>query len=285
MTAVLAAVLATLVAVVGWIVNQAFARRALRRNMRIEYLLSAYRRLESISNRTMSTAHAVELETAISDIQLLGSARQVEMASQFAQDFASDHRADSGPLLDDLRASLRHELLLEQVVSRRVVLRVDRGTEVVGPTATTGSYAVWHERVVASLFGPKVLVGDAPTTETMPTSVVAQEMQDLIERSPQAAVGLAHEQLGRQLIAILSDSNPEDVPTGNASELAVAAHQRNLISDRSRDAVEGLGVMYMLALLDDSHRLDKKEAREYVTLATATAYAMRQDAIGYEKSG
>lgn len=47
--------------------------------MRIEYLLSACRRLEHASNRQMTESDEAALEEAISDIQLLGSPHQVEM--------------------------------------------------------------------------------------------------------------------------------------------------------------------------------------------------------------
>lgn len=57
----MAIVIGVVVAVAGWLVNEHFARRALRRNMRVEYLLSAYRRLEHASNREMTIAHEAAL--------------------------------------------------------------------------------------------------------------------------------------------------------------------------------------------------------------------------------
>jgi hypothetical protein len=66
-------VVGALVVVVGWFVNQWFARRATRRDMQIEYLLSAHRRLEVVSNRTMTPAHEAERESAVSDVQLTTS--------------------------------------------------------------------------------------------------------------------------------------------------------------------------------------------------------------------
>ena len=59
-------VIGVVVVVAGWLVNEHFARRAVRRNMRIEYLLSAYRRLEHASNREMTLSHEAALEEAIS---------------------------------------------------------------------------------------------------------------------------------------------------------------------------------------------------------------------------
>lgn len=95
----MAIVVGVLVAVAGWLLNAFFARRAIRRNMRIEYLIAAYRQLEHASNRQMTEVHEADLEAAISDIQLLGSAHQVEMATTFARRFAADQRADTEPLL------------------------------------------------------------------------------------------------------------------------------------------------------------------------------------------
>lgn len=42
-----ALVVGVLIAVGGWIANGILARRAVRRQMRIDYLMSAYRQLES----------------------------------------------------------------------------------------------------------------------------------------------------------------------------------------------------------------------------------------------
>jgi hypothetical protein len=89
------------VAVAGWLVNEYFSRRAARRNIRIEYLLSAFRRLEYASNRTMTPAHQAAVEEAVSDVQLLGSPEQVRMAIQFARQMAKEQSADTEPLLLD----------------------------------------------------------------------------------------------------------------------------------------------------------------------------------------
>ena len=158
----MAIVAGVLVAVAGWLVNEFFARRAIRRNLRIEYLLSAYRRLEHASNRQMTDAHEAALEEAVSDIQLLGSPRQVEMATAFARKFAEDQRADTERLLEDLRASLRRELQLEPVPPQRMWLRITRGAQPsLGPTAGERSWAVWEERSVAVAASVRAAGGQA----------------------------------------------------------------------------------------------------------------------------
>lgn len=121
-----ALVVGVLIAVGAWFANGILARRAVRRQMRIDYLMSAYRQLESASNRAMTVDHESAIEHAISEIQLLGTTRHVELADEFARQFASAAIADAGALLEELRATLRKELLLEPLPGRRIWLRITR---------------------------------------------------------------------------------------------------------------------------------------------------------------
>ncbi len=59
-----------------------------RRDLRIQYLLEAYRRLEKAANRRDLNSYARELESALADIQLLGTVRQVSLAHEFAVSMA-----------------------------------------------------------------------------------------------------------------------------------------------------------------------------------------------------
>jgi len=90
--------------VVGWwIVHHFSSRRDLaneRRKLRVSYLLDAYRRLESASNRTNMTSHRANFESAVADIQLLGSPRQVALARQFAHAMARDKTAPLDELIE-----------------------------------------------------------------------------------------------------------------------------------------------------------------------------------------
>lgn len=115
-----------LIAAGTWIVTQAQARRAARRDMRVTYLLDAYRRLDRASNRPLTPTSAHDIEAAISDIILLGTATQVSLADEFARAFAAEHSAEAIALLQDLRTSLRRELLLEELPdSRYITLRIN----------------------------------------------------------------------------------------------------------------------------------------------------------------
>lgn len=110
-----------------WVVHHFSSRRDLaneRRKLRVAYLLEAYRRLESASNRADITTHSAAFESAIADIQLLGSPQQVALARQFAQAMARDRTASLDELIFDLRQSLRTELELEPVSESIVYFRV-----------------------------------------------------------------------------------------------------------------------------------------------------------------
>src|ERR1700689_10167 len=100
------------IAIGGWLVSQRQARRATRSNMRINYLLDAYRRLAKASNRPLDATSASDIEAAISDIFLLGTPTQARLAAELGRAFADSGNADAKDLLMDLRTSLRDELQL-----------------------------------------------------------------------------------------------------------------------------------------------------------------------------
>jgi hypothetical protein len=96
-----------------------------RRDLRIQYLLEAYRRLENAANRPDLASYARELESALTDVQLLGTERQVSVALDFAVSMARDRTDALDPLVADLRSELRRELGLEPVPERIVVFRYE----------------------------------------------------------------------------------------------------------------------------------------------------------------
>ncbi len=99
-------------------------RLAKKRDLRTQYLLDAYRTLESASNRNMTPENARALESAVADIQLLGSDAQVRRAREFAQKFAAEKTAVLDDLLESLRRDLRKELNLGLVSDPITHLRI-----------------------------------------------------------------------------------------------------------------------------------------------------------------
>lgn len=96
-----------------------------RRDLRVEYLLTAYRNLEHASSRDFTDESARQVEEAIADVQLLGTPRQVDLAVDFAEEFVAAKGANLDALLDDLREDLRAELDLGPVTRPRTVLRLE----------------------------------------------------------------------------------------------------------------------------------------------------------------
>ncbi|MEC5385562.1 hypothetical protein VVD49_07490 [Uliginosibacterium sp. H3] len=116
------------IAIVGWFAAHQFnVYRDIqnkRRDLRIQFLLDAYRRLESAANRAKQTEDQKQaFESAVADIQLLGTTAQVEATITYLQ----KHAAGSGAKIDEvlrlLRKDLRRELGLSGQVENAVVFR------------------------------------------------------------------------------------------------------------------------------------------------------------------
>lgn len=109
-------------AIAGWVVGHSLnAERDLhnkRVELRIKYLLEAYRKLESSIEQEVSRENLSVLESAISDVQLLGTPEQVDKVLAWSDQFKGKERqkdVNLQDLLEDLRASLRKELGLRPI--------------------------------------------------------------------------------------------------------------------------------------------------------------------------
>jgi len=120
----------TAVAIGGWFVGHALTARRdrtnKRRDQRIGYLIEAYRRLESCAHRR-EQFDALKFESALADIQLFGTTRQVELVQILITEFAAGGGAMMDDLLQDLRRDLRVELRLQAVPDRVLHLRIHNG--------------------------------------------------------------------------------------------------------------------------------------------------------------
>lgn len=118
-----------LVAAVGWWAGHSLtAKRDIaneRRKQRLSYLLEAYRRLESCANPRDPKSIWPAFESAIADIQLLGTSKQVALAQEVARAVADNQNrgASLNELLFELRQSLRQELQLEVLESQPLIVR------------------------------------------------------------------------------------------------------------------------------------------------------------------
>lgn len=107
--AIIPLIITALVAVVGWfIVHELSISRDIKNKrieLKIKYLIEAYRRLEHISHR--DNPDLKDFESAIADIQLFGTKGQAELAREVALEFAKNRTVSLDPLLGDLREDLR----------------------------------------------------------------------------------------------------------------------------------------------------------------------------------
>jgi hypothetical protein len=125
--------LTSLVTIIGWFIAHRFSmsedRARKRRDQQTEFLI-AWRSIDNATHRrdhgdpTGDPMFARVLEQAISDIQLFGNRKQVELAQQFTEDFAATMSADIDELLIDLRNDLRKELKLESAPKSITHLRI-----------------------------------------------------------------------------------------------------------------------------------------------------------------
>jgi hypothetical protein len=121
-----------LVAFVGAYFAQALSFRRDRtnkkRDQRISFLIDAYRRLEFVPNRPEIT-DSKPIESAVADIQLFGTAKQVRLVQKFVSGFAKSKSASLDPILEELRLDLRAELGLEPVPEKLLFLRWSRHSD------------------------------------------------------------------------------------------------------------------------------------------------------------
>lgn len=120
-----------IVAVIGWFAAHQFNvyrdRQNKRRDLRVEFLLDAYRRLESAANRKEKTeAQKLAFESAVADIQLLGTPEQVAAVLNYLHRHAAGGGAQIDEVLRLLRQDLRNEIGLKGKVENAVVFRFTR---------------------------------------------------------------------------------------------------------------------------------------------------------------
>jgi len=121
----------TVVAILGWVIghrmNVARDRIAKRRDLRLEYLIEAYRALENFAGRQppFSSNHVEALEKAVADIQLFGSQSQVDLLNKAFEEKRETGGAGLNEIINELRAELRMELDLPELNSPVTWLRFD----------------------------------------------------------------------------------------------------------------------------------------------------------------
>lgn len=129
----LSLIISSLIIVVGWFIIHYFSQKRdlqnKKREIVIEYLIKTYRVLAcDILQRKLTSAESKKaLEDILSDLQLIGSKEQVEMAKQLADAAVRGSGIiDLSPIINNLRQSLRKELKLKQIDGNITWLRLNR---------------------------------------------------------------------------------------------------------------------------------------------------------------
>ncbi len=84
-----------------------------KREIHVQYLVGVYRQLALSANRPPDPKYFRDMEAAVADIQLLGTASQIGKIDTFCEEFSRQGWASIDSLLVDLRKDLREELQLE----------------------------------------------------------------------------------------------------------------------------------------------------------------------------
>jgi len=97
-----------------------------RNDLRVQYLLTAYRTLADTSHRDLVPGSAIvgAFEQGLADIQLLGSKDQAEMAIAVGKALGEKGEAPMDELLLSLRDELRDELRLDSLAQPPFHIRV-----------------------------------------------------------------------------------------------------------------------------------------------------------------
>jgi hypothetical protein len=128
----------TLVVIIGWYVVHFFTAKRdqenKKREIRVQYLIEAFRLLANASQRKPepNSQYFRDMESAVADIQLLGTESQIESLNAFLKEFASKGSGSLDDLLSDLRNDLRHELKLPEIKEKVRWFRPEGGVETNG---------------------------------------------------------------------------------------------------------------------------------------------------------
>ncbi|RZV15901.1 hypothetical protein D3M61_01020 [Aliarcobacter butzleri] len=113
--------LSVIIAVIGWIIAHYFTSKRdvsnKKREIRLNYLIEVYLILTNdLTERgNIDSKKAERIEKIISQVQLLGSKKQVELVKTLADSIGKGEIIEYDTLINSLRDDLRKELELEKI--------------------------------------------------------------------------------------------------------------------------------------------------------------------------
>jgi rRNA-processing protein FCF1 len=130
-----------------------------------------------------------------------------------------------------------------------------------------------HPANTSRILGWNTLAG---VTADKASLVDADELLRLVEVSPSAAVMEAFARIERRLVDLLEEDGTSPDRKVGAATLARTAFTLGLISNETRDAVEGLSILRNLAAHGPKDDISTERALDYVVMADAVLYTLRQ---------
>ncbi|PRB06130.1 hypothetical protein CQ046_02875 [Chryseobacterium sp. MYb7] len=118
----------SLTTIIGWFMLHRFTQRRdlenKKKDLRINYLIEAWKKLEYASNRNINEEEFIEfMEKPIALIQLFGTNTQIKYAEQIANAIKVEGNANLNKILEDLRSDLRNELNIEKTDTKLLMIR------------------------------------------------------------------------------------------------------------------------------------------------------------------
>jgi hypothetical protein len=117
-----------------------------------------------------------------------------------------------------------------------------------------------------------------------PTEADTDDLADLAQREPAAAIPEAFARVERELRDALTAINEQPPDDAGAMTLAHQALEHGLISPLTINAIEGIAVMRNLAVHGPRREVTAKQAHEYLALVDSVLYAMRQNIKTYKNT-
>ncbi|MGI3041189.1 hypothetical protein ACRTDM_05485 [Shewanella algae] len=118
MISYLTLLVSSVVIITGWFIAHWFAsqrdHRNKKREVRLEYLINAYRSLGMAAAREPNSEFFKNLESGFHDVQLFGSSEQLTLMNDILDAHTKSGGADLEPLLNSLRKKLRTLLGLSE---------------------------------------------------------------------------------------------------------------------------------------------------------------------------
>ncbi|MEQ8535139.1 MAG: hypothetical protein RIB86_25005, partial [Imperialibacter sp.] len=113
---------------IGWYTLHKLSRRRdlenKRKDLRINYLIEAWKKLEYASNREITETEFIDyIEKPVALIQLFGKTTQINLAKQLANEIGQNGETSLNTILEELRNDLREELSLNKVHGKMTFIR------------------------------------------------------------------------------------------------------------------------------------------------------------------